>query len=428
MAATLGQQPAESLDDDSAGRVPGPRAPRLKRRSVIAAVVIAAVYILLNVSLYTNLGIRQGADTRRYVSGAVQLRSGEPLDGKQASYLAYVTLVAAGDAAGLGWPGLVALQCLAGLAAIAAVFASAAALGGRRAGWIAAVLLAVNVDLWRFNFYILTDSPYASSLAVLTALSIAFMRRKKAYALIGALAAGVVTVLLRPTGWILVPFFAAFAPGRWRPRSAVPVVAGLALLLAALAVFSPALYRRIGQERPERHLRDGTVVWGSRWKLPMPEDPPQGSGAWSGSASYVLRHPVACARLALTRVSAELLHVRGTYSTRHNAAVLLWYMPLYVLAAAGFARNWRDPEAQLTGGVIASHLLVVALLFADWDGRFLLHVVPLITALAGVGGSALMRDQFQRSQGKELEEETRGRAPRVGSRRFPPLISDSGSR
>ena len=64
------------------------------------------------------------------------------------------------------------------------------------------------------------------------------------------------------------------------------------------------------------------------------------------------------------------------------------YGPLLLALAGGYSAR-RKPLAQLAIAVILAHLLVVALTFADWDGRWLLYVLPLIGLLAAVGVSGL---------------------------------------
>ena len=58
---------------------------------------------------------------------------------------------------------------------------------------------------------------------------------------------------------------------------------------------------------------------------------------------------------------------------------------LLCLGYRGFARTRRHALTSLLAAVIAGHLLTVALTFADWDGRFLLYVLPAIGVLAARG-------------------------------------------
>ena len=72
---------------------------------------------------------------------------------------------------------------------------------------------------------------------------------------------------------------------------------------------------------------------------------------------------------------------------RHNVLIVAVLVPLYALALTGVAATWRHPLTHLLLGLITAHLLFVAVTLADYDGRFLLHVLgPLaVLAAAGVG-------------------------------------------
>lgn len=367
------------------------------------AAAIVVTYFAINAGLFAFLGIRAGADTPRYEGRSASSVPGDAVVSKGRSYLGYIAIVHAIESHGLGRGGVIALQLLAGVAALAAVFVTARAIGGPTAGLIGAGLLAFNLDLWRFNFYVLTDSLYAVALVTVAALTARFLRTHQRIDLALAGAAVIATTSLRPNGWVVQVFLVVFAlarSGRRAVRAMIPLF--LAGLVAA-AVLVPPLRMAIEAERPLGHLLDGTVVWGGA-RHPMPAAA-SAAREWTAGGAYLLRHPMACATLAGARVGAELLHVRAAYSPRHNAAILLFYLPMYGLAAIGFARHRHDPTAQLTLGLIASQLLVVALLFADWDGRFLLHVVPLVSVLAGLGAALIVGPLAPGDESAPREEE-----------------------
>jgi len=62
-------------------------------------------------------------------------------------------------------------------------------------------------------------------------------------------------------------------------------------------------------------------------------------------------------------------------------AVQVVMASLAVAAQFDLGRSYREPLARLLAAVIAGHLLIVALTFADWDGRFLLYALPAVFVL-----------------------------------------------
>jgi hypothetical protein len=118
--------------------------------------------------------------------------------------------------------------------------------------------------------------------------------------------------------------------------------------------------------------------------MAMPADDQPRSG-WLSDLRYVARHPGPTLALGARRVAMEMAHVRPYYRVRHNVMIVAVLLPLYALAAVGIAATWRHPLTHLLLGVVAAHLLLVAVCLADYDGRFLLHVMGPLAALAAAG-------------------------------------------
>jgi hypothetical protein len=201
-------------------------------------------------------------------------------------------------------------------------------------------------------------------------------------------------VSIRPNGWIVPPALTAHAvltAGRWRWPARAAALAGLAAVLLGVAFGLSGLRRGIEAESPVQMLYRGEVLWGhAPWRLQMPA-PETTSDAWLPAVGYVARHPVACTRLALTRVAVLFGRVRPSYSARHNLFLLCAYPPLYALALWGFWRARRRREAGILAAVIAGHVLTVALTFDHVDGRFFLYFAPELVLFSAVGAAGVLK-------------------------------------
>jgi uncharacterized SAM-binding protein YcdF (DUF218 family) len=98
-----------------------------------------------------------------------------------------------------------------------------------------------------------------------------------------------------------------------------------------------------------------------------------------------LAQPRESIHLAALRVVAALIHLRPQYSPWHNLALFSVIVPVYALSLIGLIVARRAPIALLVAAVVSVHFLMIALTHADWDGRSLLVVLPLIGILAGRG-------------------------------------------
>jgi hypothetical protein len=363
----------------------------MRRQGVLTAVIVLA-FLASNAALVISTGVRLAPDSSRYLIGAAKLIEGEPLGTKELRSVVYLALIASSKATGLGLLGVVAVQiAVAGAAAVAA-YGLAERLGGRRAGLVAAAATALNPDLSRWHAFVLPESLYTSLVVVSTwSIHRAAEIREAWYAI--AIAAIACTVAVRPNGWVFVPVAACYwaACGLRNERARRAAAAAIVLGSFAAIVVLPPLRRGIQVQEPELLLQQGVVIWGyDATNLPMPPAEVGDGGGWLGGLSYVARHPFASLRLAAARVIVEVAHVRPFYSRRHNAAIVVVLIPVYGFATLALVRFKKVPLVQLIGAIVGAHLLIVGLAIADWDGRLLLHVFPLITVLAA-GALQLVR-------------------------------------
>lgn len=323
-----------------------------------------------------------GGDTGRLLEEASNLASGQPLSPRGAAFLLPHALVALLSAVGLPLAAYVVVQITLALAATAALFALTRLAGGSAlAATLAATAWAANPFVQEWNLFLLSDGLY-QSLLVITAYALvrAATHRESAWA-IAATACVVATSLCRPQGQVL-PLIACIALVSRRGALQRIAAAFLAMLQAALAWIGRhyAEYLDVG-----RHLVNGQIIWGYfDVRLSMP--PWSGDGAgMSAVLAYCAAHPIACGKLAITRVLVELSAVRPFYSPLHNALGIFFYWPLYALALLGLWRSTPSPARTMTVLVFVAHVAIVGVAHADWDGRWFLEVLPFLLVWASLG-------------------------------------------
>jgi 4-amino-4-deoxy-L-arabinose transferase-like glycosyltransferase len=366
---------------------------------VAVAICLVLGSALVNLALLGWFGIQHGGDTARYLDGASNLLAGRPFQEKQTSYLGYVVAVAFFQSLGASTKGMVIFQIAVAALAALALYDLGRQLSGRFAGLLAAGLLIVNIDIARWHIYVLTDSLYIS-LVVLSTWFIHRAAEKAKWWYAGTAVLVLCAAFIRPNGWVIVPITAVYWIVRARVRQWVKYGAAALTLLTFLAgtAFIGSFRQGIQAEGPDMWLRQGVVIWQyNGWRVPMPVEPHDSEDGWVGSLGYPLRHPWPSARLAVGRVALELLHARPFYSATHNALVVIAVLMLYPLAVLGYLRLKSAPLARLMSAIIGSHMLIVALTFADWDGRFLLYVLPLICLFAACEAAEQTRWRLVRS-------------------------------
>ena len=340
-------------------------------------------------------GVRLGGDSGIYIDGAHALLNGQPLTVREPSYAGYIAFVAFFQATGAGLVGLVLGQVAAATAAAYAVYLIARQLGGPLAATVAVVMAAIDFDTNRWHAFVLSDSLYASTLAIAVWLVYRAGSQTRGAAratpYVIASAGLLAAASIRPEGWFVIPAAAAW----WATRAAVTttrkwaaiaaVGAGCLLLVALVA---PRLSGNTDAVGPGEMLARGQTIWEfDGWRLAMPAASlaPAEYGSAGRAFRYAMEHPAHTAALMVARAGVHFGHVRPYFSAAHNAAIVLWLLPLYLLAAYGWWRVRGHDLAQWVPIVIATQTLVVMLTHADWDGRYLGHVMPLLYPCSACG-------------------------------------------
>lgn len=348
------------------------------------------LFSAVNLLLVAINGVRHGGDTPLYLDGAQRVLDGRPLVDRQPSYAGYIYVVAALKAIGAGPVGVVMVQVLAGALAGTAVFAMGAVMAGRLAGGLAAVLYSVDVDTNRWHQFILADSIYVSLFIAAVWLTYRAVIRRGTEPACTAAAALIAAGLVRPEGWFLVPAALCFMVVK-RARSRAQIFAGGGALLGAAALLvmllASSVSGNVAAVGPADMLQRGQTIWEfDGWRVPMPPNDDLGSGGQAGAAvGYALRHPASTVTLMAARVGVHFAHVRPFYSTPHNLAIVAWLVPVYAAAILAIWRLGLTPLVSWIVAAIGTQTLVVALTHAEWDGRYLAHVLPLIYTLVGAG-------------------------------------------
>lgn len=350
------------------------------------------VFAVVNLGLVAATGARTGGDTGLYLDGARRLLEGQPLVAREPSYLGYIAVAAVCQWLGAGVQGLVVVQVLMAIAAAAGVFWMAVELGGPSAGLLAVGLLTLDIETNRWHAYVLADSLYLSALAS-TAWLVhrASQPPRVLWRYVAAFLALGATSLIRPEGWFVVPAAAVYwvFRGVRAPRARRAAVGSVLVACGLLVVIvAPRLQGNLEAVGPADMLRRGQTMWDSDvWRLSMPDDGEQESrwGAIGSAVGYAARHPAMTAALVGARLVVHAVHVRPFYSRLHNVAIVAWLAPVYACAVYGWWTRRTSPLLRWSVAVIATQAFVVAVTHADYDGRYLSHVLPILYPITAAG-------------------------------------------
>ncbi len=290
--------------------------------------------------------------------------------------------------AGAAWGQLV----VAGLAAVALYFALLRLTRRRATAIFGTAALVLWPDTQEFNGFILTESLATSGLIFTFAALVrarAAAQPARAWAL--ALGAALLTAALRPNAFVLplalggaglVALAARYGAARVRRGAAwaalVLAVPGWWLLNKLLLTFTLM----------ETYAR-GELIYGTRVLALAPPTtlwlPPDHWAPAVRLAAFGWHNPAYFLALLSGKISLFFLYARPYHSWAHIGLILLCIWPLYWLAVRGARAKavWLPARLFLTL-VVVGQALVVGFTVEDWDGRFLIAVLPAVFGLASL--------------------------------------------
>lgn len=332
-----------------------------------------------------------GDSRHRYLPYARSIaEAGTFAPGHNLRYVGYPLYLSAWLKLGAGPLGAVLGQLVLSALAAWAFYDGLLRLTRRRA---AAIFGTATLVLWpdtqEFNVFVLTESLFSSGL-VLTFWALVRARDSVVWWL-GAALLALLTASLRPNGFIvplglvlagLVVLRARYGAARvnwWMLGVGVVLFpAGWWLANRLLATFTLI----------ETYQRGDLLYGYAPWAI-RPDSPLWVPGKQMAPAlrllTFAAHNPWFFAKLVLGKLGLFFAYARVYHSWGHIVAIVLLIWPLYFLAIRG-ARNaavWA-PARWYLAAVVLGQALVVAFTVEDWDGRFLIAVLPAVFGLASV--------------------------------------------
>lgn len=344
--------------------------------------ILLLLWLLVNLILLKSLGIRTGADTEVYGAMAYAWLEGDLPEGRLLWYSSYIALLAVIFELGGDFVWVVVVQIvLSGVAAICLARAVRNISGDTRIAFVAVLLYLAWIKIHQWNIFIYTES-FFTSLAIISFAAWVLSRRPWHFVLSGLLI--VLTFFVRPTGfsflagWLVYGLVSVPLRQRWK-WLAVVVISGMGLLLLNFMLKDFVLV--------ESYARGEIIYPDISLGIVPPDDlyiPDADHGSLVRLAQFVWYQPGYFIKISLFKLLLFFANVKPYFSLLHNALIVLLLYPLYYFAVLGY-RHFPSSKKYFLLGFIGSQAATVMLTTNDWDGRFLVPVLPFIFILSAVG-------------------------------------------
>ncbi len=376
-----------------------------KNKKIVFPIIIAIIiarFLWLNYSNYQTGNISNGIpgiklwlDSGRYIEGANKILDKISLIGRELQFIGYMLVIAFTKLMGLPLGSVLIIQIGFAILSAFALYDIAIKISNSKiAGITAMALYLCNPFITSWHMYILTESLYTSFVILSLWCLIRLLQSKNIIDLAYSIPIFLMTMLIRPNGWILLPIWIICIIIRFpKQKKWKAFFSGFVFILFIFSMSSIGIFNKSIQiTTPVKNLKQGITVWGhEELSLEMPQDVDIDDNNWINGVKYIFRHPLPCAKLAICRVSYTLVHIRPYHSTKYKIRVLIWIIPAYILTFISLLYYKKNKIVLISIIYIVSHLFVVALSYAEHDSRFDIYILPMFYLLAGLGTYKLLK-------------------------------------
>ncbi|MGL1885380.1 MAG: hypothetical protein OCD76_02600 [Reichenbachiella sp.] len=337
---------------------------------------------------YYHFGILSPIDTSYYLENANSILSGSTIDNRAWWYISYVSLLALSIKLEI-FPFLIVLtQLMASLLSVLAIHQLTIKLTGNKiSGLISGMLMIIWFKFSQWDYILYTDSLFTSFVI----LSVYTQTSSKKSIRIFSVFLILITALLRPTGvgfllaLLLTWYYIRLYPDRNKRHLILPVILiGALFINFTLIDFIPSFLESYSK---------GLIIYPNitfelgQDQLHIPEN---SSWALIQLIEFTLYNPIYLIETFMIKAGIYLIHVKSYYSFPHNAFICIILCPSYFFAILSVVRLPKSPIKTFSIVFILIQTMIVGLTSENWDGRFLLPVLPWIFLLAGAWLSKLI--------------------------------------
>ncbi len=361
--------------------------------------IIAILFTVLSIFVYNSLGVKIVNDSHRYLEYATNLRNGFYFETHNFWYIGYVgfiyviRLLAQSD----NEIYLVMAQYAYSLIGLLFLYLSVFRLYNDKNAALAGsclYLLFVEISFW--NSYILCESFYLNTIIITFYLLVSWFRDKRISYLWILLTAIFILLsfLIKPTGIaILIAFFVTvYMLIQRSDRLNVYYIKGVMFAGIVLAIL--LLNKMLETYLIMENYQMGEIIYGittvSSYESyqTLVVDPPSHLKILSDEYAplsrliyFIFFNFGYWLKLTLAKIFYFLLHVRPFWSGVHNVFNSMILIPLYILTIRQIFKSEYLVKVFVMV-YLSCHIVIVGLTSVDWDGRFLIPIMPVLFILS----------------------------------------------
>lgn len=355
----------------------------------ISLVFLISLWAIIQAFAYFHFDMRTSVDSDLYIGIAENLLQGKLPEGRETYYFSYGFLVAIPMFFGLSYEFVLMIHFTLALASLVCLYKLASEISGSiQVGFIAGLLFVLWFKFQQWNLIVYTDASFAH-LTMISVFCLHKANSKLHYFL--AIAMIIFTAFLRPTGMGFL--FAIFAYFGFSSFEAIfkNKFFGVSISVLAFCIFLVLLNFAMSHYINwfiESYAKAEIIYPNESLFVQKPENltfPNENHIPLIRLITFFLYNPVYMFKITALKMALFIGHIKPYYSISHNIFIVGFLYPIYFFAVRGFS---RFPNKKLKFFILAFvffQILTVSFTSENWDGRFLLSLLPWIFLLAGFG-------------------------------------------
>jgi hypothetical protein len=356
-------------------------------------VFLSLLWLLIQAFLFIRFGARTSVDSELYLTDAANLLYGQLPEGRSIWYVSYSAFLAFIFFCGGNSIIVVFVQIfLSGVATLCLYQLALEVYGKRNVAILAVLFYLLWIKIHEWNTFLYTESLFTSCSII---SFVVLVKSKNAWHYLAASLLLLFTFFIRPTGFALVVGLLCYWVFSLRREYLKRILAlafigalGAVVLLVGMLENFPLIDSYSKAEIIYPNITLGIEV---PLNLYIPH---ADQSTLVRMFLFAINNPIYFLKLFSLKLFLFLGNVKPYFSIFHNTVIVLILYPMYFFAAKGFLKfPAHRKEKYFVAGFVITQTLTVALTSENWDGRFLVPLLPFVFLLAANGIALAFKKQ-----------------------------------
>lgn len=366
----------------------------------LALFLLSTAWLIVNFLLCARLGVKIVNDSARYLEYADLLKDGFFFDPHNFWYISYVLFIYCVKLFSPDNGAVIVAQCIVSLISVFALYqASFNVFKNQKSSFITTLLYIGFVEIAAWNFYIIPESFFVSIVCI--ALYFITIPNPGNTARALKIVLIIIAFFCKPTGISILVAYIIYAisvdhDSSKKYRLIIPVC-----IVVVISYF--LLNRMLHTFILIENYQKGEIVYGITTLPDHPDyvqlivHPPDNLYIPDVHRSplarlflFVTHNPVFFAKIFLAKVFYNLVNIRPYWSLWHNIFSVSFLCLFYYFFIRGLTFLPGQPLKLFVSTYILLNVIILGFTTVDWDGRFLIPLLPFVLLVGGYGFNAFL--------------------------------------